>query len=148
MALRDWSLKRLLATWGLGLVAEAVLLAGALALGSHLIVSPGAQQARKSYEVLSTRWKLGDAADSISRAAQIASARESGTYKVQPTGDTVFAVVGVPSGRPDRTAVSGRITFVNGTAAIASALVFLGIPLSLVLVTITWLIGRKPARLD
>jgi hypothetical protein len=126
LAISGWSPRRIAALWGVGLAIQAalLLLPAAWALSR-------APQTRARWDVLSTRWSIAERADSISIAAQ----RAGGAARLGPAGDSVYAVVHMPSGRPNPRAdrAAGPI-WMRAIVAIYSW----GIPVSLVWLTLVW----------
>jgi hypothetical protein len=97
-----------------------------------------APQASAQWIALRARWSVAERTDSIS----VAALRASGAIGVTPTGDSVYAVVHMPSGRPSRapTTVSRPRWFL-----LLEATYLGGIPIALLVLTARWL-GRRGAR--
>ena len=117
---------------------------GGLSLQAALIVVPAwravrnAPQARAQWNALSERWSVAERADSLSVAAQ----RTSGASGVAPTGDSVYAEVRMPSGRPNKASIrtSRPLWFL-----LLQATYLWGIPFALVVLTARWQ-WRRGAR--
>jgi hypothetical protein len=126
LAISRWSSRRIAALWGVGLAIQAalLLLPAAWALSN-------APEMRARWDALSTRWSTAERADSISIAAQ----RADGAARLGPAGDSLYAVVHMPSGRPNPRAerAAGSI-WKRAMVAIYSW----GIPVSLVWLTLVW----------
>ena len=117
---------------------------GGLSLQAPLIVVPvwravrNAPQARAQWNALSERWSVAERADSLSVAAQ----RASGASGVAPTGDSVYAVVRMPSSRPKKASImASRPPWFP----ILEATYLLGIPIALLVLTARWQ-WRRGAR--
>lgn len=134
MFLVHWSRRRILLLW-----------LGGLALQLALRVAPArwalsnVSTTRAQWENLRARWTIAERADSISRAAQ----RAKGASAVGPAGDSVFAVVSMPSGRP----VSPPVQRERTVGVMLFDVLYLGgIPLILCILTGLWW-WRRHARL-
>ena len=141
MALASWSTRRILALWACGLVLQAllvltpVLIARQLMANSASMLRVGAEQ--------DARWRTAEVADSLSLAKQRAEARATGSYSVTPSGDTLFALVRIPSGRPDPAAIAALNLQVRRQARYTTAVILGLIPTVLVLLTLSWAIVRR-----
>lgn len=126
LAISGWSSRRVAAIWaaGLSLQAALLLLPTAWALAN-------APQMRARWEALSTRWGIAERADSISIAAQ----RAAGAVRVGPSGDSLYAVVSMPSGRPRPGAERAPSPlWMRGIVAVYTW----AIPVSLLWLTLVW----------
>ena len=132
MSLSTWSPRRILLLWF-----------GGLALQLALLVTPvwwafsNAPRRQAEWDALSARWSIAERADSLSIAAQ----RASGATSVDPSGDSLFALVSMPSGRPTPAPVPTKRA--RGPQ-LFDALYLGGIPLILCLLTGLWW-WRRPA---
>ena len=143
MALASWSPRRILALWAGGLTLQALLILAPVLLARHLMAN-SAEMLRIGAEQ-DDRWHTAELADSLSVAKQRADARAAGTYSVTPSGETLFALVHVPSGRPDSAVVAARSENLERTARYTMALLFGLIPAILLLLTLSWIIVRRNA---
>ena len=143
MALASWSTRRVLTLWAAGLALQALLILVPALLAQHLVAN-SAEMLRVGAE-RDARWRAGDLADSLSLAKQRADARAAGSYSVTPNGDTLFALVHVPSGRPDSAVVAALGRKIQRTARYTTAILFGLIPTLLVLLTLSWIIVRHKA---
>ncbi len=131
LAISSWSSRRVATIWvaGLSIQAALLILPAAWALSN----APGM---RARWDALSTRWSIAERSDSIAIAAQ----RAGGATRLGPSGDSVYAVVQMPSGRPNpRAERASRSMWIRAVAAIYSW----GIPLSLVWLTLVWRRRRR-----
>jgi len=133
MSLSSWRLRRVLLLWF-----------GGLALQLALLVTPvwwafsNAPRRRAQWETLSARWAIAERADSLSIAAQ----RAGGASTVGPAGDSLYAIVRMPSGRPNPAPVHSKRSL---GPQLFDALYLGGIPLLLCLVTGLWW-WQRPAN--
>jgi hypothetical protein len=141
MSLGTWSARRLLAIWAGGLALQAVLILVPVILTRRFVERNGAQLMREAREA-DERWRVGDLADSLSLARQRATARASGSYTVTSQGDTLFALVHVPSGRPDSARVAAAVQRTTRTAWYLKIAFLWAIPAVLLLLTAAWLFVR------
>jgi hypothetical protein len=121
-----WSSRRVAAIWvaGLSIQVALLILPTAWALSN-------APQMRARWDALSTRWSIAERADSISIAAQ----RTAGPARLGPSGDSVYAVVSMPSGRPRPGAArASSPLWMRGIVAIYTW----AIPVSLLWLTLVW----------
>jgi hypothetical protein len=88
------------------------------------------------------RWKSGDLADSLSVIKQRADARVTGNYSVTSGGETLFALVRVPSGRPDSASIAVYARRNERYVTFFALALFGGIPAALVVLTILWRLAR------
>jgi len=127
--------------WAGGLTLQALLILAPVLLARRLmanraeILRIGAEQ--------DTWWRTADLADSLSLAKQRADARAAGTYTITPSGDTLFALVHVPSGRPDSAVVAALHQQVLRKARYTTAIILGLIPTALLLLTLSWIIARR-----
>lgn len=140
MALASWSAKRILMLWAGGLVLQALLILAPVLLARHLIGNSG-ELLRIDAEQ-HARWRTAELADSLSLAKQRADARADRTYTVTASGDTLFPLVHVPSGRPDSASVAALGEQTLRTARYLTVVMLGLIPTVLVLVTVGWVIVR------
>lgn len=142
MALGDWSGRRIVATWVIGLGLQAALLFSLVGLGRRF-AERNAPRLHAQQAALDERWKVGEAADAASRSVQRAGAIAAGKYSVSPQGDTSIAVVVVPSLRPSEVSVSidGAVTI-----PLISLVLFAGIPVILIAITTGWILSRRRQR--
>jgi hypothetical protein len=127
--------------WTAGLVLQALLILAPILLARHLVAN-SAELLRVGAE-RDARWRAGELTDSLALAQQREDARAARAYSIAPNGDTLFALVHVPSGRPDPAAVAalGRQAHLNARYLTT---VILGLmPTILVLVTLMWIIVRR-----
>ena len=136
--------RQLAVAWLVGAALEAVLVLGSAGLAMRFMrrEAPRFRQEAAAYSTTSARWRLGDAADSLSRERQRTEARINGTYQVQSSGETLFAIVGVPSGRPDSLAVRRQWEATKLTATAITAVIFGTLPLILLIITAFWLLAQ------
>lgn len=121
-----WSSRRVATIWVVGLAMQAAL----LVLPTAWALS-NAPQMRAKLDALRTRWTIAERADSISIAAQ----RAGGAARLGPSGDSVYAVVSMPSGRPNaRAEPISRPIWIRAVVAVYSW----GIPASLLWLTLVW----------
>ena len=144
MAVRDWSPRRLMLVWTVGLLAEAALLAPAAteawraerAAERRIAEQRAAARAPASPEELALR-------DSILR---LLSERHGITIHV--SGDTVTDVQLSPEvERAVTRTVSGLGPAIRSVMLLVAAL-YLPIPIGLTLVTVVWLRTRRTPRLE
>ena len=143
MALASWSTRRMVALWAGGLALQALLIVAPVLVARHLM-GYRAEVLREAAE-RDARWRTGDLADSLSLAKQRAESRAAGTYSIAASGDTLFPLVRVPSGRPDRASAAIRHRQTSRDARYFALALFGVIPTLLILVTVGWLIGRRNA---
>ena len=141
MALASWSTRRILMLWAGGLVLQALLILTPVLLARHLVANSG-ELVRVAVEQ-DARWRSGDLADSLSLAKQRADARTARTYSVTASGDTLFPLVHVPSGRPDPAVVASLGAQTRRNARYLTVVMFGLIPTVLILVTLGWMIVRR-----
>ena len=141
MALRSWSTRRILMVWAGGLTLQALLILAPALLARHLMAN-SAERLRVAAE-LDARWRTGELADSLSLAKQRADARAAGTYSITSSGDTLFALVHLPSGRPHAAIVAARTQRVQRNARYMTAIMLGLIPTILVLLTLSWIVVRR-----
>ena len=133
LPISTWSGRRVLMLW-----------IGGLSLQAALIIVPvwravrNAPQARAQWNALSERWSVAERADSISVAAQ----RASGASGVAPTGDSVYAVVRMPSSRPKKASIKAARPL---WFPLLEATYLWGIPIALLVLTARWQ-WRRGAR--
>ncbi len=125
-AIASWSIKRVLALWAIGLSLQAALIV--LPTGWVLAKMP---TLRAQWEARNSRWDIAERADSEWIAAQRAAA----TPIVAATGDSLYAVVSMPSGRPER---STERMVPSWRFRVFMLPYFLGIPVALLLFTMGW----------
>jgi hypothetical protein len=127
--------------WAGGLALQALFLLVPLLLARHLMANSGDMlRAQAEHEA---RWRVGEVADSLSRAKQREDSRASGNYTVTAAGDTMYALVSVPSGRPDSAVVAALGERTRHQARYISIFLFGFIPVSLTVVTLAWLLLRR-----
>lgn len=85
-------------------------------------------------------YTAAERADSVSRAGQRATERAEGTYRLRADGQTVFAVVGIPSLRP---VTRGAHTFISPVVGVVLGVQLGAIPLALIALTIMWYLARR-----
>lgn len=141
MALASWSTKRIVALWVVGLTLQALLILVPVLLARHLIGNR-AEMLRIAAEE-DARWRTAEVADSLSLAQQRAEARAAGNYSIAPSGETLFALVHIPSGRPDPSTVASFREEAQRKARYTTMAILGGIPIVLALVTLSWLIVRR-----
>jgi len=141
MALASWSTRRILTLWAGGLVLQALLILAPVLLARHLLAN-SAEILRVGAEQ-DARWRTAELADSLSLAKQRADARAAGSYSITPSGDTLFALVRIPSGRPAPVTVAASNEQVRRNARYITAFILGLIPAVLVLVTLSWMIVRR-----
>lgn len=141
MALASWSAKRLLTLWAGGLVLQTLLIIAPVLLARHLIASSG-ELLRVDAEQHS-RWRTAELADSLAVVKQRAESRANRTYTVTASGDTLFPLVRVPSGRPDPATVAALGQQARRTARYLTVVMLGLIPGVLILLTLGWLIARR-----
>ena len=127
--------------WAVGLVVQALLILTPVLLARHLLANRG--ELLRGAAEQDARWRIGDLADSLSLAKQRAEARAARTYSVTASGDTLFPLVHVPSGRPDPAVVATRGEQMRRNARYLTVVMFGLIPTLLILVTLTWMIVRR-----
>lgn len=143
MALASWPTRRLLALWAGGLVLEALLIFAPAFIARHLhgnrdeLLRAGAEQ--------DARWRTAELADSLSLAKQRAASRTARTYSVNASGDTLFPLVRMPSGRPNPEAVATRGERTRQNARYLTVLVVALVPTLLILLTFSWMMVRRRA---
>ena len=149
MAIADWSARRVAILWVVGGVLEAALLVGPPVLARRWAVRnlPRLErqlaQMEKDQAAVQSRWRLAEQADSTSVAAQRRAAIRAGEFSVTPQGDTLVALVRMPSGAPESARVAAFSSHAT-RAAIGSAIVLWGaVPLVLVSLTTAWLFARR-----
>ena len=141
MALASWSKRRILTLWAGGLVLQALLILTPMLIARHLIANSG-ELLRVGTEQ-DARWRAGELADSLSLARQRADARTARTYTVMASGDTLFPLVRVPSGRPDSATVAALGERTRRNAQYFTVVILGLIPTLLIVVTLSWAIGRR-----
>lgn len=141
MALASWSARRISRFWAVGLALQALLILTPLIL-ARLLVANSADLLRVAGEQ-DQRWRAGDLADSLSLAKQRAESRAARTYSITATGDTLFPLVHVPSGRPDPSVVAHLGEQTRRKARFFTVALFGLIPSVLVLVTLSWAVLRR-----
>ncbi len=141
MALASWSTRRILTLWAGGLVLQALLILAPVLLARHLLAN-SAEILRVGAEQ-DARWRTAELADSLSLAKQREDARAAGSYSITPSGDTLFALVRIPSGRPDPVTVAASNEQVRRHARYITAFILGLIPAMLVLITLSWMIVRR-----
>ncbi len=127
--------------WAGGLALQALLILTPVLLARHLIANSG-ELIRVGAEQ-DARWRAGDLADSLSLAKQRADARAARTYSVTASGDTLFPLVHVPSGRPDPAVVAALGEQTRRNARYLTVVMVGLIPTLLILVTLSWMIVRR-----
>lgn len=141
MTLASWSPRRILALWAAGLVLQLLVILAPVLLARHLMAHR-AEVLRLGAE-RDARWRVGELADSLSQSRQRAKSRATRTYSVTASGDTLFPLVGVPSGRPDPDRVAAHFERTKREAGYFAVVFFGLIPTLLILVTLGWMIGRR-----
>ena len=141
MALASWSAKRILMLWVGGLVLQALLIIAPLLLARHLIANSG--DLLRVDAAQHSRWRTAEFADSLSLARQRAEARAGRTYTVTTSGDTLFPLVHVLSGRPDPATMAALGEQAHRTARYLTVVMLGLIPSVLILLTFGWLIARR-----
>ena len=141
MTLASWSSKGILKLWAAGLLLQALLILAPVLLARHLVADRG-EVLRVAAEQ-DTRWRSGELADSLSLATQRAEARAARTYSVTASGDTLFPLVHVRSGRPDPVVVAALGERTRQTARYVTIAILGLIPSLLILVTVSWMILRR-----
>jgi hypothetical protein len=142
MLLAQWSPRRLAAVWGIGIVLQVAIVAVPMAIAIHLVRRDG-PRIRQQGIVREAQLKGSERADSVSRAEQIAAARAAGTFYFRADGQTVFAVVGMPSGRPDAQRVAALRRSMRQRVNVLLGVQFGAIPLALAALTIAWFAARR-----
>ena len=141
MALASWPTRRIVMLWAGGLTVQALLILAPVLLARHLMANR-AEMLRVGAEV-DARWRTADLADSLSLAKQRAEARATGSYTITPRGETLFALVHMPSGRPDPAVVADLHQQMQRQARYTTVVLFGLIPIILVLLTLSWIIARR-----
>ena len=141
MALASWSTRRIATLWIAGLALQTVILAMPVLLARHLIASSG-DVLRVGAEQ-DARWRIGDAADSLSLANQRARVRMARTYSIDARGDTIFPLVHVPSGRPDPAVVADIVKQARREARVVTILMIGLMPALLLGITLVWMLERR-----
>ena len=144
MALRDWSRRRLLAAWGIGLGVQVALIAAPIVL-LQWHAARELPRLRREIAASDERMAVAERADSLSRAAQRATAIAAGEFTVTPAGDTVVALVGMPSGRPSEAHMAAVQARMARRGQIVGAVLLGGIPFLLVGLTGAWVLARRRA---
>lgn len=126
MNVSTWSRRRVVLLWVGGLALQAAL----IALPLWLALS-NAPRARAQWASLSERMGIGERAESLS----VASQRAKGAVGVTPAGDSLYAVVHMPSGRTTDSVASPIFQL---TRSVLGFLYVFGIPITLVVLTIRW----------
>jgi hypothetical protein len=127
--------------WAGGLAMQALFIATPVLLARHLIAN-GRVLLRVGAEQ-DTRWRTGDLADSLSLAKQRADDRVARTYSVTASGDTLYPLVHVPSGRPNPAVVAALGEQTRRNARYVTVIMIALIPTLLLFVTLSWMIGRR-----
>jgi hypothetical protein len=140
MALASWSSKRIVAVWAAGLVLQALLILAPLLIVRHLIGK--LPEMRRVAAEQDDRFRTSELADSLSLVRQKADARAAGEYSITPSGDTLFALVHMPSNRPDSASIAAARTRVHRNARYISAIMFGLVPTILIVLTLSWMIAR------
>ena len=150
MALRDWSTRRILSMWLIGIGAELVLLAGTAAY-SRLTESPRERELRLWADRSRRQWQAYE--DSVARGlerppqaitpAQKAAIQALLRDSLGVTWETHGNVTTI-KGPPAFDSAVRRATTNLGNALLLAAVLYLSIPIVLVGVTVSWLIERRP----
>ena len=154
MAIAAWSGRRIAILWIIGAVCEGALLGGPFLLArryaQHQLpdIERKLAQMRAEQAPIDERWRLAEEADSISVAEQRREAIAAGQYSVTAQGDTLTAVVRVPSGRPDSLAVAASLQRGRWLVPVIALVLWGSIPVALMALTILWVIGRRRKQLS
>jgi len=141
MALASWSTRRILALWAGGLVLQALLILAPVLLARHLL-SNRDEVLRVAAEQ-DARWRSAELADSLSLAKQRAASREARTYSIDASGDTLFPLVHMPSGRPEPAVVAALGERTRRNARYITVIIVALIPTVLILLTLSWMVLRR-----
>jgi hypothetical protein len=120
---------------------EALIILAPVLLAIHL--SANNADLRRVGAEQDARWRTGDLADSLSLAKQRSDARAGGSYSITASGDTLFPLVHVPSGRPASVAIAVVNQQEHRKARYAMAIILGLIPGVLILLTLSWMIVRR-----
>lgn len=151
MALRNWPARKLGRAWLLGLILQAVVLAVLFVLGRLL----PSQEESPAFRELRTHM------DSVDRGLLpppreltpeqkgevVALLRDSFGITVGRSGDTI-RIGGPPAFDSAVVAVGRGVGQVMRAATVMLAAIFLAIPTALMILTLAWLLARKPWRPD
>jgi len=140
MALASWPTKRILMMWAGGLTLQVLLILAPVLLARHLMANR-AEMLRVGAEV-DARWRTAELADSLSLAKQRAEARATGSYSITPRGETLFALVHMPSGRPDAAVAADLRQQMQRKVRYTTVIILGFIPTVLVILTLSWIIAR------
>ncbi|MEO8623563.1 MAG: hypothetical protein ABI625_20970 [bacterium] len=142
VSLAQWSTRRLAAIWVAGIALQLALVIVPTVLVMRLVRRDGPRIQRESRQ-REAYLKGAERADSVSRAQQVALARESGNVKYTADGQPVFAIVGMPSGRPDSQTVAAFRLRTEREAWVFVAIQFGAVPLALLYLTLAWTLARR-----
>ena len=141
MALASWSMNRIVALWIGGLFLQGLLILTPVLLARHLKASRA--ELMRSRPDPESRWRTSEVADFVSQARQRAESRASGDYTVTPGGDTITAVVSMPSGRPSPAVIASFHERTRRRARYVTAVLLGLVPSLLVLITLAWAMLRR-----
>jgi len=143
MSLSQWTPRRIAMIWVAGIALQIVLIVAPALVAIHFARTEGPRIRR---EVAANRlhYTVAERADSMSRAEQIAAARSEGNFHLRADGQTVFAVVGMPSGRPTPRTLADLRASMQRTVRAIIAVQFGAIPLALMALTLSWYFARRP----
>jgi hypothetical protein len=143
MTLSRWTPRRMALLWVAGIAFQIALIAAPWVFAARYAQR---ELPRIRREVLANEAHMtaAERTDSISRAEQVAAARVAGDFHLRADGETLFAVVGMPSGRPTAQAVADFRASTQRTVVAVVAIQFGAIPLALVGLTLAWYFARRP----
>lgn len=142
MKLAQWTPRRVAALWAVGIALQLVVIIAPALYVAHVVRRDVTRLVQQD-TAREARLKGSEQADSVSRIQQLASARAAGQFRLGADGDTVFAVVGMPSGRPDPQRMAALRRSMRRTVDVVLGIEFGTIPLALVGLTIAWFLARR-----
>jgi hypothetical protein len=139
MSLSQWTPRRVAMIWVAGIALQIVLIVAPVVVAVRYAGSEGPRISRE-VAANNAHFTAVERADSISRAEQVAAARSAGNFHLRADGQTVFAVVGMPSRRPEPRRLDELRASTNAMLAVYCG----AIPLALIALTLAWFFARRP----
>ncbi len=142
MTLSRWTPRRLAIIWLAGIALQVVILVVPAIVAMNLTRTMG-PRFRREVAAQDAHYTVAERADSISRAKQVSDARATGNFQLRADGQTVYAVVGIPSGRPSQRSIDEIRASMQPLLGVILGLEFGAIPLALIALSLAWLVARK-----
>jgi hypothetical protein len=141
MAFAQWRARRIAVLWAAGLLLEALVVVGPTVLVVRTM-RRNAPRILAEQAALNARWRAAELAD----AGWVAAQRAAGPVAVGADGTPRYAIVRMPSGRPDPAVVARFRARTERIARWIVAVQLGGVPALLALVTLVWIAARRRDR--